>query len=341
MKFRNSARLIHVALVAIATIAIFFAFNAFSNRGFPAASESENLALLVQIPEKSLRILYSVTEMDLENQYLTVRLVPSPNDAFGGGLAYAWYLTEIDVQITVDSLTTTNNSRQTSYFFEGHPEYWILYGSLDITLDVIPFVPWHFWNNPSLYPFDSYPYVMPVIVEQRPWSDEPIGNTTTTAALLDWEGLPVVMLPWLTNVNGFQFDVRPAPFFEVQNQEILLDEAAEDWSNGFAAVEIRARRLFGVRVLVGLIALVMILNLVALSSVVLKIATSQRPPSAQVLVWVAALSFATVAVRQSLPYSPPPGIVLDYLLFFPTLVFSAVATVVVGFAWSNRADYCS
>lgn len=64
-----------------------------------------------------------------------------------------------------------------------------------------------------------------------------------------------------------------------------------------------------------------------------------RPPSAQILAWVAALSFATLAVREVLPDSPPPGIALDYLLFFPTLVVSAISTVLIGLSWSSRNDY--
>jgi hypothetical protein len=293
------------------------------------------------MPDESLRVLFTVIGIEPESQFLTVRLQPVPSESIGGGLGNSWYLTDIDLQLTVDSLTTVEPTGRTNYFFEGHPEYWIPYGALDVTIDVVTDVPWRFRNNAWFYPFDTYPYVMPLIVEKRPWSDDPLGNPTSTAALQDWELLPVELLPWLTDVGGFRFDVRPAPFSNVQDRAVSMDQVAADWSDGFGAVEMRARRLFGVRVLVALVALVMVLNLVALGSVVHRIATSKRPPSAQVLVWLAALSFATVAVRQSLPYGPPPGILLDYLLFFPTLLFSAVATVVVGLAWSNRSDYCS
>lgn len=342
MSMQGSVRTVYMAAAGVfVAIALFLLASAFADRGFRTASTQELESLFSQIPEESLMVFYTITEMDSESQYLTLRLVPAPDESFGGGLGNSWYLTDIDVQITVDSLTSTSDNRQTNYFFEGHPEYWIPYGSLDVTIDVNPFVPWRFRNRPSAYPFDTYPYVLPLIAEQRPWSDEPIGDPTTTSALRDWEALPVELLPWLIEVDGFRFDVRPAPFVGEQGRTLLIDEAAADWSEGFGAVEIRARRLPGIRVLVGMIALVMMLNLVALGSVVYRIATSQRPPSAQVLVWVAALSFATVAVRQSLPYSPPPGIALDYILFFPTLLFSAIATVVVGLAWSNRSDYCS
>lgn len=342
MSMQGSVRTVYVATAGVfVAITLFFLASAFADRGFRTASTQDLESLVNQIPDESLMVFYTVTGMDSESQYLTLRLVPKPNESFGGGLINSWYLTDIDVQMTVDSLTSTTENRQTNYFFEGHPEFWIPYGSLDVTIDVNTFVPWRFRNSPSAYPFDTYPYALHLIVEQRPWSDDPIGDPTTTGALRDWEALPVKLLPWLIDVDGFRFDVRPAPFFDEQGGTLLIDEAAADWGDGFAVVEIRVRRLAGIRVLVGMIALVMILNLVALGSVVYRIATSQRPPSAQVLVWVAALSFATVAVRQSLPYSPPPGIALDYILFFPMLLFSAIATVVVGFAWSNRSDYCS
>ena len=310
-----------------------------TNEEFSEWTTSDTDELFADFPDEYFEMLFTPVDFDVNNQYLTIRLTPAPSEPVGGGLVGTWYLTQSDIQLTVDSLVVERDDLRTNYFFEAHPKYWIPYGAIDTTLDVNGLAGWSFNSNPFWYPFDSYPFSMPVIVEQRPWSEASFGSSTTTEDLEGWAPIAARLRPYLVEQQGFTFDVRPSPYALPEEGTSRVNAVRNDWLDGLAAVDLHARRTLGIRMLVGLIALVMTLNLIALATIVLRVLRSHRPPSAQMLVWVAALAFATVAVRETMPFSPPPGIALDYILFFPTLALSGISTLLIGLSWSSRQDY--
>ena len=310
-----------------------------TNEEFSDWTISDTEELFADYPDEYFPMVFTVVDFDVNNQYLKVRLTPALSEPVGGGLRGTWYLTQSDIQLTVDSLVVDREDLRTNYFFEAHPKYWIPYGAIDTTLEVNTSASWSFNNNPFWYPFDSYPFTMPVIVEQRPWSEASFGSTTTTEDLAGWTPIAAGLLPYLVEQQGFTTDVRPSPFALPEEGTPRVDAVRNDWLDGYVAVDLHARRTLGIRMLVGLIVLVMTLNLIALATIVLRVLRSHRPPSAQMLVWVAALAFATVAVRETMPFSPPPGIALDYILFFPTLALSGISTLLIGLSWSSRQDY--
>lgn len=302
----------------------------------PTADEIEKY--LSQLDPGGLEVAFTPNGFEGGAQYLDVDLFPVPFEPYGHTLrSGSWYLTNYDLQLTPDAIGTSVDDKRSALFFEAHPDYWITYGSIGLTLDISPAL-WTFRNSERFYPFDTYPYTLAVIAERRPWSEESLSDTTTTQTLEGWEPMPVSLVPYLADVDGYRFDVRPVPY-DGPLAGLDLSQAASDANDGYAAFEIRVRRETGIRMLVALVALVMILNLIALTRIVYRVTTSRRPPSAQILVWVAALAFATIAVRESLPQAPQPGILLDYALFFPVLLVAAGATLVIGSAWSTRDDF--
>jgi hypothetical protein len=57
------------------------------------------------------------------------------------------------------------------------------------------------------------------------------------------------------------------------------------------------------------------------------------------LVWAAALVFASVSLRDGLPDEVPYGVLFDWLVFFPTLIVSIVSTLYLAIVWVRRADF--
>lgn len=280
----------------------------------PTSDEIERY--LSQLDPDGLDIAFTPDGFEADAQYLDVSMFPVPLEPYGHTLrSGSWYLTDYDLQLTPDAIGTSVDTKRSVFFFEAHPDYWITYGSVGLTLDISPTL-WTFRNDARFYPFDTYPYTLAVIAERRPWSEESLGNMTDTETLEGWELFPVSLVPYLADVDGYRFDVRPVPY-DVQIAELDLTKAASDANEGYSTFEIRVRRETGIRVLVALVALVMILNLIALTRIVYRVTTSRRPPSAQILVWVAALAFATIAVREALPKRPSREFCWTTFSFFP------------------------
>ena len=138
-----------------------------TNEEFSEWTTSDTDELFADFPDEYFEMLFTPVDFDVNNQYLTIRLTPAPSEPVGGGLVGTWYLTQSDIQLTVDSLVVERDDLRTNYFFEAHPKYWIPYGAIDTTLDVNGLAGWSFNNNPFWYPFDSYPFT-----SQSSWSSD-------------------------------------------------------------------------------------------------------------------------------------------------------------------------
>jgi hypothetical protein len=101
-------------------------------------------------------------------------------------------------------------------------------------------------------------------------------------------------------------------------------------------VHILVKRLIWGRAYILLVLLTLMATIFSVGRVLYAIRRLARPPTGQILVWVAALTFAVIAVRNSLPV--PLGVGVDYL-FMPLLLFTALATVELSFYWTTRHDY--
>ncbi len=65
----------------------------------------------------------------------------------------------------------------------------------------------------------------------------------------------------------------------------------------------------------------------------------RRPPTGFGLVWAAALAFAAVSLRTALPREVPYGVAFDWIFFFPTLLASALFTLMLATDWVRRDDF--
>lgn len=307
-------------------------------REWPVEAEDE----LYNRLEAPLFIAVLATDFDPETMLASFRLLPEPSDDLGGSLGRgsAWYLDEIDLELIVNSVSALDGDLSSALYFEGHPEGLIVYSSMEAQLDIELSPGYRIRPGTQWYPFDSYAHVLTVFASQRPWSEDPLIPATDSAFLLDWDRLSVAPYDYSASVGGYDFRFRPGSYDSwLPGQTADVDSVLLEWQEGFASFEVYVGRTRGIKILVGLISLALFLNLLAVVYLTARVVSTERPPSAQVLIWVAALSFAAVAIRETMPAAPPPGAIIDYLFFFPTLLAASVATVVLVFTWSRRSDY--
>ena len=80
----------------------------------------------------------------------------------------------------------------------------------------------------------------------------------------------------------------------------------------------------------------------ALSSVLAMsylVAAVKRAPSLGALTWSAALTFSLIGLRGLFPGSPPIGILIDRIIYFPSLLLTLAASLAILIMWAKRDDH--
>lgn len=201
-------------------------------------------------------------------------------------------------------------------------------------------------DNKFWFPFDTYGFIFNLNARRRALVDlsgQNIGYEGT-----EWLTMPLNLFP-----NRGAVGARVLYEHQVGNWEVRswptsytnlgmgasLEEVAESWGVGLRTVHFHARRPFPVKMLAAVFGLVYIASAVALVVVVREIACGSRPPTGNMLVWAAALIFASVSLRQGLPGEIPVGVLFDRVFFFPILLLSIASTLYLAVKWVQRADY--
>lgn len=222
-----------------------------------------------------------------------------------------------------------------------------LFSSLDVSVSSQTYGrPFRATDNTFWFPFDSYGFSLNLIANRRPLVD--IYREEINSQNSDKWVMPFVLVPnrgavgandiYNFQVGNWQLRSRPTHFLGAGGKS-SLEETAESWEVGLGTVLFHARRPFSIRILAGVFGLVYIASSVALLVVVKQISCALRPPTGNMLVWAAALIFASVSLRQGLPGDIPVGVLFDWVLFFPTLLVSISSTLFLAVKWVQRADY--
>lgn len=90
---------------------------------------------------------------------------------------------------------------------------------------------------------------------------------------------------------------------------------------------------------VGLLLLLMLIALISAFAITRTISRKERPPSMNLLMWLATILFAILQVRTNFPGNPPIGIFLDFAVVFPVLGFLLLIGIANTFYWLNRNDW--
>ncbi len=90
---------------------------------------------------------------------------------------------------------------------------------------------------------------------------------------------------------------------------------------------------------VGILLLLMLIALFSAFAITRTISNKKRPPSMNLLLWLATILFAILQVRSNFPGNPPVGIFLDFAIVFPVLGFLLIIGIFNTFYWLSRSDW--
>ena len=93
------------------------------------------------------------------------------------------------------------------------------------------------------------------------------------------------------------------------------------------------------KVLTVIILLSMLTALGSIIPMAFLVATRKRPPTLSALTWGAALTFSMIGLRELFPGSPPLGILIDKIVYFPALLITLICSLSILIMWSYREDY--
>ena len=204
-----------------------------------------------------------------------------------------------------------------------------------------------FRDDAFWFPFDSYGFQMSIHGNVRyHFAFDPIRMLEEPS---QWFPLPLEPFPgrgneisgrgpWSTLVDGWEVSYRHTGWL-VSDFPTAPEAISESMQLGLIGVSFYVERPRSEVLLTGLFALIFLVTIFALVIVVRSVRGGRRPPTGFGLVWAAALAFAAVSLRTALPSEVPYGVAFDWLFFFPTLLGSALFTLMLATDWVSRDDF--
>jgi len=111
------------------------------------------------------------------------------------------------------------------------------------------------------------------------------------------------------------------------------------YGDGLAKISWELKRANVIFIAIILLIFLMLIALVSGFTITRSISTGNRPPSMNLLLWLATILFAIIQVRGNFPGNPPLGILIDYIIVFPVLSLLLLLGIANTFFWLARADW--
>jgi hypothetical protein len=111
------------------------------------------------------------------------------------------------------------------------------------------------------------------------------------------------------------------------------------YGDGLAKVSWDLKRANVIFIAISLLIFLMIIALVSGYTITSSISNGDRPPSMNLLLWLATILFAIIQVRGNFPGNPPLGILIDYIIVFPVLSMLLLLGIANTFFWLARPDW--
>ena len=118
-----------------------------------------------------------------------------------------------------------------------------------------------------------------------------------------------------------------------------IDNAIDEFNQGLSSSVFTADRSNSTKLLVVIILLLMITALVSVTIMAYMVANGRRPPTLSSLIWSAALTYSLISLRGLMPGSPPIGIFIDKVVYFPSLVVTLTCSLWILVIWTKRDDF--
>jgi hypothetical protein len=274
------------------------------------------------LSSEHLGIFVQLTEIDPLRGEAKARILPWPGDEAVGYTFRSGWLPNRKISIHVDSVVGNSRNGDNLNFYEvGVPT-----GGFDVSLDESP----ESADRPiNLYPFDRYIYEVPISA-----SYEEDGDTYDLA-----------IFPQDYTKQIDTYDVRMDHVLWTNSNRVIteskkdINDVVEELEQGLSSSIFTVQRSDSTKVLAFIIMILMLSGLVSVGTMTYMVAMHKRPPTLSSLTWSAALTFSLISLRGIYPGSPPIGILMDKVVYFPALLMTLVCSLWVLIMWSRREDY--
>lgn len=145
--------------------------------------------------------------------------------------------------------------------------------------------------------------------------------------------IPVTIIASDSTLSGWKLDFTESkkPSAETSGKAL--------YENGRATLYWKLSRANVVYIAVSILLILMLIALGSAFAITRSIARFKRPPSMNLLLWLATVLFAILQVRTNFPGNPPVGILLDFTVVFPVLGLLLILGIANTFYWLNRTDW--
>jgi hypothetical protein len=277
-----------------------------------------------QIDQKHVDIFVQITEIDPLKGEAKARILPWPNDEYFGFRYRSGWMPKKDISIHVDSVLGGSPSNDNLYVFKRD----VPNGGFDVSVDQAP---GSSTSNISGYPFDKYQFEVPI---SATYFDE------------DGDGKDLNIFPqdYTKEIDTFKVRMTHALWSDSARVVSIEDKdsinaAIEEFSQGLSSSVFKAERSDSTKLLTFIILILMMTALASVTTMAFMVSAGRRPPTLSALIWSAALTFSLISLRDLFPGKPPIGILIDKLVYFPSLLITLVCSLWILLIWTRREDY--
>lgn len=308
-KFRKSG------LYFLVIVVVFICFGLFARGGSTSAPESMTRGISCDTNEWKnsqfftgdssncpdiVEYLFKPAYVNEKSSELVLRFVTLPSGKFGSPMRNSgWVMTSYLVDADTTDATRLMNKKGST--------------SQGVTLRAKI----NNQNSFFYYPFDQYSGEIKVqAIEDLSKNEVPGTLIVSDSSLSGWK------LKFFE--TGVESDETDGKAFYVGEPATLMWDLA------------RANIVF---IAVGILLTLMLIALISAFAITRTISRKKRPPSMNLLIWLATVLFAILQVRSNFPGNPPVGIFLDFAIVFPVLGFLLIIGIANTFFWLNRSDW--
>lgn len=147
------------------------------------------------------------------------------------------------------------------------------------------------------------------------------------------EPIPATVIASDSTLSGWKL------MFSEENKPLAATSGKALYEDGRATLYWKLSRANVVYIAVSILLILMLIALGSAFAITRSIARYKRPPSMNLLLWLATVLFAILQVRSNFPGNPPIGILLDFTVVFPVLGLLLILGIANTFYWLNRTDW--
>jgi hypothetical protein len=261
-----------------------------------------------------MSIYYQFNSFDTENQIANVSAYPWPVNELGTPY-FSSAITKVPIRVFVDTIG-----------IDGLFTYSVGEAVPGIPAQIDAYNPLYLSRaSDAWYPFDQFSFAIETKIEA---DLKPDGT-------LNYQPIPIADYFYTTEVPGFrvQFTRTAHPEGDPENFQGDRKSVQEYRDNGQSVVTAKVQRNIAVQFIALVLSFFLYLIGGTLFWASLQVRAGKREANAVTLVWAATTVLAIIQFRSLLPGRPRLGVLLDYVVFFPTLTVTLVAIPILAWSW--------